>query len=291
MSSDPPTNELTPDPSVRGVPTRSLVPDSGARGDDSTTLGSPTRRAGFSFALDNTPGYEILGEIARGGMGVVFKARQLNPNRVVAVKVILDGPFIAPGGVQRFYTEAEAAAQLDHPHIVPIYEVSEHRGRPFFSMKLIEGSNLNCHLARLTADPKAGARLLVKVARAVHHAHQRGILHRDLKPGNILIDGRGEPHVVDFGLAKRIEGDTGKTTTGVIMGTPSYMSPEQAASRKDLTTAVDVYSLGAILYEILTGRPPFKADSSLETLIQVQEHHLVPPRALNPRVDRDLETI
>jgi len=235
--------------------------------------------------------YELLEEIARGGMGVVFKARQLSLNRTVALKMILAGQLASAEDVHRFRTEAEAAGNLDHPNILPIHEVGEHQGQHFFSMKLIEGGSLTQYLPRLTGDPRAAARLLATVARAVHFAHQRGILHRDLKPANILLDNEGQPYVTDFGLAKRVLADSQLTQSGVIVGTPSYMAPEQAAARKDLSTAADVYSLGAILYELLAGRPPFRAATPLDTILQVLDREPERPRASNPRLSRDLETV
>jgi thiol-disulfide isomerase/thioredoxin/tetratricopeptide (TPR) repeat protein len=234
--------------------------------------------------------YEILGEIARGGMGVVFRARQKSLGRVVALKMILAGQLASVEHVRRFRAEAEEAGQLDHPNIVPIYQVGEINGQHYFSMKLIEGGSLGTQMDRFRKDPRAAARLISAVARAVAHAHARGVLHRDLKPGNILIDTCGEPHVTDFGLAKHLGGE-GSTQSGAILGTPGYMSPEQAAGRKDVSVAADVHGLGAVLYEMLTGRPPFQAETPLETVMQVLERDPCPPRSVNSAIPLDLETI
>src|SRR5262245_22593143 len=214
--------------------------------------------------------YELIQVLGRGGMGVVYKARQRSLNRLVAVKMIKAGHWASADEVRRFHNEAEAVANLDHPGIVPIHEVGEHRRRHYFSMKLIEGPSLADRLADYAADPRQAARVVATIARAVHHAHQRGILHRDLKPSNILLDAAGQPHVTDFGLARRIEPSAEFSASGSVVGTPSYMSPEQAEGhRGTITTATDVYGLGAILYVALTGKPPFQADSVLETLNHV----------------------
>ena len=236
--------------------------------------------------------YEVVEEIARGGMGVVYKARQVSLNRIVALKMILAGDFSSPAMVERFQTEAEAAARLEHPNIVPIFEIGAHEGLHYFSMGFVEGGSLTQAMAREKFSPRRATELMVKVARAVHHSHQRGILHRDLKPGNILLDAKGEPHVADFGLAKILEHDSAQTQSAAVMGTPSYMAPEQAAGHtKQLSTAADVYSLGAVLYELLTGRAPFRGPTLAEVMRQVMEVEPGRPRLLNPAVDRDLETI
>ena len=253
--------------------------------------------AGESLAEDGTRilhlgDYQLKGEIARGAMGVVYRAYQKSLKRKVAVKMIRSAMLANDGDVARFRAEAEAAGSLDHPNIVPIYEVGEFEGQHYFSMKLIEGETLREHLATLQNNPEATARLISVVAKAIHAAHQRGILHRDLKPGNILIDSNGDPHVTDFGLAKEIESTSSMTLSGQIMGTPSYMAPEQAENGgKDLTTAADVYSLGAVLYELLTGVPPHRGESLMETLKLLGEAEPVLPEKLNSEVDRDLQTI
>jgi WD40 repeat protein len=253
--------------------------------------------------------YELLEEIARGGMGVVFKARQVSLNRLVALKLISAGAFASTELVKRFKAEAEAAASLAHPNIVPIYEIGEHQGQHYFSMGYIEGPNLRQALSQIR-NPKSeirnrsplphvggykpvqAARFVSTIARAVHYAHQRGVLHRDIKPGNILLDANGTPHLTDFGLAKLLEKESTLTHTNAILGTPAYMSPEQARGEtKDVTTAADVYGLGAVLYETLTGSPPFGGGTSAETIRQVLDQDPRRPSILNPAVDRDLETI
>ena len=254
--------------------------------------------------------YELLEQIGRGGMGVVFRARDPRLQRLVALKLILAGRLASDHEVKRFRTEAEAAAQLEHPHIVPIYEVGESMGRHFFVMKFMEGGSLGEKLSGPQSpafrESTAAARLVARIARAVHHAHQRGILHRDLKPANILLDAGGEPGISDFGLAKRFTEseagpqDSDHTLSGAILGSPSYMSPEQADGRShEVTTAADIYSLGAILYHLLTGRPPFEGGTALEIIRKVLDEDPVRPRKVErngttrhaPAVDGDLETI
>jgi serine/threonine protein kinase len=271
------------------------------------------------------PGYELLGELGRGGMGVVYKARQAALNRVVALKMVLAGSHASAGELARFRTEVEAAAHLQHPNIVQVYEVGEYDGRPYVALEYAEGGSLKDFLAGAPQSPRAAAELVEPLARAVHHAHQRGVLHRDLKPSNILVTGAGPARsaspapsspstrpplaetisgpasrhpppdtrlkIADFGLAKWLEDDSGQTQTGQVLGTPSYMAPEQAEGRKDIGPAADVYALGAILYECLTGRPPFRGPSVHATLEQVRTQEPVSPRWLQPDTPRDLETV
>jgi serine/threonine-protein kinase len=254
-------------------------------------IAGPLRTPPSGGSLGRLGDYELLEEIARGGMGVVYKARQVSLHRIVALKMILAGQLASAADVRRFRLEAEAAACLDHPHIVPIYEVGEQEGQHFFSMKLIEGGSLAQRRENYQREVRAAVELLRQVARAIHFAHQRGILHRDLKPANILLDAEGRPYVTDFGLARRVDGGGVLTQSGAIVGTPSYMAPEQARSEKALSVAADVWALGAILYECLTGRPPFQAGSPLDTLLQVLEREPEPLSRLRPGLPRDLEII
>jgi serine/threonine-protein kinase len=236
--------------------------------------------------------YELLEEIARGGMGVVFKARHLGLKRLVALKMILSGAMATPAERARFRREAELAANLDHPNIVPIYEVREQDGILFFAMKLVDGGSLARRVSLYRGDPRGAARMIVVLARAVHYAHGKGFIHCDLKPSNILIDRKGQPQITDFGLARRASENSTLTATGAILGTPSYMAPEQASGqRRAIVPATDVYGLGAILYELLAGRPPFRTATMMETVVQVLERDPVPPHELQPGVPRELETI
>jgi serine/threonine protein kinase/Tfp pilus assembly protein PilF len=236
--------------------------------------------------------YELLEEIGRGGQGVVYRARQKSLNRTVALKVIGLGQWSSTPHLKRFRRDAEAAASLEHPQIVPIYEVGERDGSCYFSMKFVEGGQLDEVVKREPMSTRRAAELLVKIARTVHFAHEHGILHRDIKPGNILLDRHGEPHLTDFGLARLIEQESTVTNSFDVLGTPSYMSPEQAAGRaKELTAAADVYSLGAVFYQMLTGEPPFAGGTTYETIRMVLESEPRNPQVRNPQVDVDLATI
>ncbi|MFL6545794.1 MAG: protein kinase domain-containing protein, partial [Candidatus Udaeobacter sp.] len=236
--------------------------------------------------------YELLEQIGRGGQGVVFRAHQKSLNRTVALKVISLGQWASEAHVKRFRREAEAAARLEHPCIVPIYEVGERDGSCYFSMKFVEGGQLDEVVRREPMPPRRAAELIAKVARTVHYAHEHGILHRDIKPGNILLDKNGEPHLTDFGLARLVESESTVTRTLEVLGTPSYMAPEQAVGNKaHLTSATDVYGLGAVLYQLLTGQPPFAGGTTYETIKLLLETEPRQPRFLNPKIDRDLSTI
>ena len=241
---------------------------------------------------DRVGDYLLLEEIARGGMGIVYKARHIGLKRIVALKMILSGPMATAPERARFRREAELAANLDHPNIVPIYEVRDQDNILYFTMKLVDGGNLSQHRSAFTRDPRATARLIMTLARALHYAHGKGFIHCDLKPSNILIDCDGQPQITDFGLARRASENSSLTASGAILGTPSYMAPEQAAGqRKSIGPATDVYGLGAILYELLTGRPPFRTPTMMETVLQVLERDPVPPHELAPGLPRELETI
>jgi serine/threonine protein kinase len=269
-----------------------------------------------AFPLPAIPGYEILGELGRGGMGIVFKARQVALNRLVALKMIHAGELADLDSLTRFRTEAEAVAKLQHPNIVQIYEVGEADGRPFFSLEYVGGGNLAERVGGQPQAPAVAASLVEELARAVHYAHAQGVIHRDLKPGNILIaecgsriadsntEGNGQspisnpqsaiPKIADFGLAKYTAGPgrpDSPSRRGLIVGTPQYMAPEAGTTPETVGPAADIYSLGAILYEMLTGRPPFRGGSAIDTLLQIRLLEPIPPRVWQPKTPRDLETI
>lgn len=251
----------------------------------------PTNEPGFKLP-HRFGDYELLAELGRGGMGIVYQARQISLDRAVAVKMIVRGNLATPSDHLRFQAEATATARLDHAGIVPVYEVGEWHDRPFFSMKLVAGTTLAARLADGPLPARESARILAAVCDAVDYAHRQGVLHRDLKPSNILLDEFDRPLITDFGLAKQMGDAVSLTNTGAVLGTPSYMAPEQAAgAAAEIGPASDVYSLGTILYHMLTGRPPFLAATPLEIIFLVLEQEPLPPRALNPKADRDLELI
>lgn len=300
------TKELRDNPSIAG-PVRQFTIDLASRvstdetSQDARSLpstlplsilaeGTDTKSA--SYTLPSHPEYEFLCEIARGGMGVVYKARQKRLNRFVALKMILTGDLAGDMEVQRFRSEAEAAAKLDHPCIVPVYETGEFKGHHFFSMGFVDGETLSSRAKRQMLTPIESAKILIKVAGAIEYAHENGVVHRDLKPANILLDGNDGPKVTDFGLAKQLASDSDLTRTGAVMGTPSYMPPEQAAGNtSEVGPRSDVYSLGAVLYFLLSGRPPFQSANHVEVLMQVLENEPIPTRTLAPDVPKDLDTI
>src|SRR5437773_2038021 len=236
--------------------------------------------------------YELLEEVGRGGQGVVFRARQKSLNRTVALKVISLGQWASKAHLKRFRLEAEAAARLEHPSIVPIHEVGERDGSCYFSMKFVEGGQLDKVVRRTPISIRQAAELIAKVARTVNYAHEHGILHRDVKPGNILLDSKGEPHLTDFGLARLVEAESTVTRTLEVLGTPSYMAPEQAGGNSaPPTSATDVYGLGAVLYQLLTSHPPFAGGTNYETIKLLLDTEPRPPRSLNPKIECDLSTI
>lgn len=258
---------------------------------DHSTMHAGERESPPRSATPDVAGYVILGVLGRGGMGVVYQARQLRLNRLVALKMMSEA-----GGDQemldRFQAEAEAVARLQHPHIVHIYDVGEHAGRPFLSLEYVEGGNLSQKIRQEPQTPRWAGRLVETLARAVHFAHEHGIIHRDLKPANVLMTADGQPKITDFGLAKHVHAQTGNTQTGTVLGTPAYMAPEQARGlTRKIGPTTDVYALGAILYEMLTGRPPFRGESALDVLDRVCSEEPVAPRQLQSRIHRDLETI
>jgi TolB-like protein/Tfp pilus assembly protein PilF len=264
----------------------------GGSAEDIQTNNKTARSESAAIMLGELGDYELLEEIGRGGQGVVFRARQKRLNRTVALKVISLGQWASKAHLKRFRREAEAAASLDHPCIVPIYEVDERDGSCYFSMKFVEGGQLDEVTRREPMPIRRAVELIAKVARTVHYAHEHGILHRDIKPGNILLDAKGEPHLTDFGLARLIESESSVTQTLDILGTPSYMAPEQAVGNNTaVSNATDVYGIGAVLYQLLTGHPPFAGGATYETIRLLLDTEPRQPRLLNPKIDRDLSTI
>src|SRR5437762_8155264 len=258
--------------------------------DDVAPASQKTVRA--AELLEELGDYELLDEVGRGGQGVVFRARQKSLNRTVALKVIGLGQWASKAHLKRFRREAEAAASLDHPSIVPIHEVGERDGSCYFSMNFVEGGQLDEVVRDGPMSTRQAAELIVKIARTVHYAHEHGILHRDIKPGNILLDAKGEPHLTDFGLARLVESESTVTCTMEVLGTPSYIAPEQAVGNNAaVSSATDVYGLGAVLYQLLTGQPPFAGGTTYETIKLLLDTHPRQPRLLNPKIDRDLSTI
>jgi serine/threonine-protein kinase len=278
----------------------SLAPSGGAVDSEQATIPPagdpyatvpPTESAAPPADDRAPPGYEVLGEVGRGGMGIVYRARQVALNREVALKMILSGSHADANEMARFRREGQAIARLQHPNIVAIHEVGEHNGRPFFSLEFCSGGSLEQQLAGWRPLPPGKAAALVQqLAQAMHAAHQAKVIHRDLKPANVLLTADGTPRITDFGLAKKLD-ESGHTRTGSVLGTPSYMAPEQAAGKKEVGPAADVYALGAILYACLTGRPPFLAATPFDTIVQVLSEEPVPPRQRNDKVPMDLETV
>src|SRR5438132_4397846 len=277
-----------------------IFPDAVAAGDDCGSAKDVEAKeatqsktaARVAKLLGELGDYELLEEVGRGGQGVVFRARQKSLNRMVALKVISLGKWASKVHLKRFRLEAEAAASLEHPGIVPIHEVGERDGSCYFSMKFVEGGQLDEVARREPMPIRRAVELIAKVAHTVHYAHEHGILHRDIKPGNILLDAKGEPHLTDFGLARLVESESSVTQTLEVLGTPSYMAPEQAVGNNAAVSSVtDVYGIGAVLYQLLTGHPPFAGGTTYETIKLLEHTEPRQPRLLNPKIDRDLSTI
>lgn len=268
--------------SIRQAGTASAPETPSSRPVPPAATGKGARRVG---------GYELLAELARGAMGVIYKARHLGSGELVALKTLRGGRSALAGARRRFRFEADAAAGLDHPGIVPILEVGEDEGLAYYAMALVEGTNLAEMVAENPLPPRRAAEIVARVAEALDHAHRRGVVHRDLKPANVLIDPRGHPRLIDFGLAKRTEGEGVLAAPGMAVGTPCFMAPEQARGRTDVGPAADIYGLGSLLYCLLTSRPPLQAATIPETLRLVAEYDPVPPRRLNPTIPADLDAI
>jgi len=286
-----PADEVTL-PVSPGQPGAAPPPGAGPSPQPAVTRGPARSSASTGTPIAEFGDYEILSTIARGGMGIVYKARQKKLNRIVAVKMILSGQFAGKEEIERFFVEAEAAAKLRHPNIVAVHEIGEWQGQHYFSMDFIDGKSLADLVREQPLPPRRAAEFVSKIADTVQFAHEQGILHRDLKPSNVLVDNRGEPYITDFGLAKQLSDQSQLTVSGTVVGTPSYMPPEQASGHiEQVGPHSDIYSLGAILYELLTGRPPFRAATPFETIRQVLQDEPVSPRLINTSVPKDLETI
>ncbi|MFN0056561.1 MAG: protein kinase domain-containing protein [Planctomycetales bacterium] len=273
-----------------------IPPESGSdrtiiRSSDESEDGTGSVPSVPDAAAVSIDGYEVLGELGRGGMGVVYRARQSGLNRIVAIKMVIAGGHAGSEQLARFRAEAEAVAKLQHPNIVQVYDIGEQDGLPFFSLEYVDGMPLDKDLAGKPQPDATSARIIQTLAKAMQFAHEHGIVHRDLKPANVLLTKDGIPKISDFGLAKQLESDSSKTRTGTIMGTPSYMAPEQGRGEKQVGSLADVYALGSMLYEMICGRPPFLSATPLETLMRLLKEEPVPPSRLQPRVSRDLETI
>src|SRR5213080_4862103 len=282
--------QMPPDAAVAGAGDSGCVEQ--PAGGDRASASQDKTTVHAAELLGELGDYELLDEVGRGGQGVVFRARQKSLNRIVALKVISLGQWASKAHLKRFRREAEAAASLDHPSIVPIYEVGERDGSCYFSMKFVEGGQLDEVVRRTPMSIRQAVELIAKVARTVHYAHEHRILHRDIKPGNILLDAKGEPHLTDFGLARLVESESTVTRTMEVLGTPSYMAPEQAVGNNSAVSSVtDVYGLGAVLYQLLTGHPPFAGGTTFETIKLLLDTEPRQPRLLNPKIDRDLSTI